>query len=176
MNEVSLCSLKLRRIPNLANLASELTSLTSLNASKNNLFDGDEVFSALSHLPNLLKLNLSENYLNGVLSEHAGALSQLEELNLDINNFTALSPAVRSWTNLKTFSISDNSLTGLPLECSTWESIVVVNLKNNKISDIGTLPQFWPSLGRLFLGMNLLTAIPYEIGMCVMVTELDFSQ
>ncbi len=73
---------------------------------------------ALSHLPNILKLNLSENFLNGTLSEHAGALWQLESLNLDINNLTALCPAVRSWTKLKVFTISDNSLTGLPLEAS----------------------------------------------------------
>lgn len=48
--EVSLASLKLRRVPNLTNLAHELISLTSLNLSKNNLFDGDEVFAVSSDI------------------------------------------------------------------------------------------------------------------------------
>lgn len=47
-----------------------------------------------------------------MLSEHAGNLMNIEVLNLDVNNITALCPAVRNWTKLKTFSISDNSLTG----------------------------------------------------------------
>jgi hypothetical protein len=64
-------------------------------------------------LSNLQALNLSENFLNGMLSEHAGNLLNIEALNLDVNNITALCPAVRNWTKLKTFSISDNSLTGM---------------------------------------------------------------
>jgi Leucine-rich repeat (LRR) protein len=69
----------------------------------------------LSKLPQLAKLNLSENFLNGVLSEYAGLLTQLEVLNLDINNLTALGPAVQNWRKLKVITISDNSLTGLCL-------------------------------------------------------------
>ena len=65
---------------------------------------------------------------------------------------------------------------GLPLEASHWEEVQVINLKNNKIADIGTLPQFWPNLERLYLGMNLLTSIPFEIGTCTQLLELDFSQ
>ncbi len=45
-----------------------------------------------------------------------------------------------------------NSLEGLPLEASHWEEVQIINLKNNKIADIGTLPQFWPNLERLYLG------------------------
>jgi hypothetical protein len=68
------------------------------------------------------------------------------------------------------------SFVGLPLEASSWEEILVVNLKNNKITDIGTLPQFWARLERLFLGMNLLTGVPFEIGSCSHLIELDFSK
>lgn len=60
-------------------------------------------------------LNLSENFLNGSLSEHAGKLVNLEVINLDINNLTMLSPAVRNWPKLKIFTISDNSLTGMDM-------------------------------------------------------------
>jgi hypothetical protein len=51
----------------------------------------------------------------------------------------------------------------------------VVNLKNNKITDVGSLPAAWLQLERLYLGSNLLTTIPFEIGACVQVKELDFS-
>ena len=44
LTEVNLNSLKLRRIPNLEPLARELTNLININLSKNNLFDGDQVF------------------------------------------------------------------------------------------------------------------------------------
>lgn len=112
LTEVSLNSLRLRRLPNLNNLAPELLNLTSINLSKNNIFDGDEFFQTLSQLPQLQKLNLSENFLNGMLSEFAGLLTNLEMLNLDVNNITALCPAVRHWTKMQIFTISDNSLTG----------------------------------------------------------------
>jgi hypothetical protein len=71
-----------------------------------------------------------------------------------------------------------------------------VSLKNNKISDFSTLPASWPLLQKLFLGKetpilqlyvtitvssfvtgsNLLNTIPFEIGSCSHVVELDFSQ
>jgi hypothetical protein len=43
------------------------------------------------------------------------------------------------------------------MEASNWEEVQVINLKNNKIADIGTLPQFWPNLERLFAGEALLS-------------------
>jgi hypothetical protein len=66
-------------------------------------------------------------------------------------------------------------LVGMPAEASNWSNITVVNLKNNKIADIGSLPAAWSQLERLYLGSNLLTTIPFEIGACVQVKELDFS-
>lgn len=66
----------------------------------------------MSALPNLAKLNMSENFINGVLSDHAGKLVNLEELHLDVNNITSLGSAVKNWIKLKIFTIADNSLTG----------------------------------------------------------------
>jgi hypothetical protein len=43
-DEVSLSSLKLRKMPIIEPLAQELSKLLSINLSKNNLFDGDQVF------------------------------------------------------------------------------------------------------------------------------------
>lgn len=176
MQTLSLTAMKLKRLPDFSNMANEMQCLTSLNLSKNSLFNGDEVFLGLSLLGQLTELNISENFLNGTLSEHAGKLTNLETIILDINNITVLSPAVRNWQNLKIFSISDNALTSLPVEASGWQEVKVVNLKNNKINDIGTLPNFWPQLERLYLGSNLMTSIPFEIGTCTQLIELDFSR
>lgn len=58
------------------------------------------------------KLNLSENFLNGMLSTHVGLLTKLEVFNLDVNNLSSLCPSIQLWTNITVFTISDNSLTG----------------------------------------------------------------
>jgi Leucine-rich repeat (LRR) protein len=130
MDHISLASMKLSRFPNIINLAPEVTCLTDLNISRNNLFNGDEVFEvskcfdqlylvlvygrcfqALSLLTHLQKLNISENFINGMLSAHAGNLINLEELRMDVNNLTSLCPEVRNWTRLRIITLSDNSLT-----------------------------------------------------------------
>jgi hypothetical protein len=69
-------------------------------------------FQALCKLEQLTQLNLSENFLNGPLSPHAGKLVHLEVINLDINNITVLCPEVGNWSALRIFTISDNSLSG----------------------------------------------------------------
>lgn len=69
----------------------------------------------MSALPNLNKLNMSENFINGILPDSAGKLVNLEEVHLDVNNVTSLGPAVKYWIKLRIFTISDNSLTGLAL-------------------------------------------------------------
>lgn len=175
LSTVSLCNMKLCKFPTLINIRSELDCLVELNLSKNNLFNGDEIFKSLSVLRNLKRLNLSENFLNGMLSTHVGLLTKLEVFNLDVNNLSSLCPAIQQWENIKVFTISDNSLTSLPQECSKWQTITILNMKNNKITDIGNLPQYWPNLERLYLGTNLINTIPFEIGNCKELSILDLS-
>lgn len=55
---------------------------------------------------------MTENFINGMLSPHAGRLTQLEELHMDVNNLTSLCPEVANWTRLRVITLSDNSLTG----------------------------------------------------------------
>jgi len=113
MDALSLVSMKMKQLPDISIHVPFLQCLTHLNLSKNQLFNGDDLFRALAGLQQLTQLNLSENFLNGVLSEHAGRLQHLEVLNLDINNISMLSPAVKNWTRLKIFTASDNSLIGM---------------------------------------------------------------
>ena len=48
-------------------------------------------------------------------------------------------------------------------------------MKNNKINDLGTLPQYWTQIEKLFLGTNLINTIPFEIGSCKELLVLDLS-
>lgn len=64
----------------------------------------------------------------------------------------------------------------LPPEASNWSKLTVLNVKNNKLQDIGSLPQYWPLLERLYLGSNLINSIPYEIGKCSVLMVLDLSR
>lgn len=110
-NACNLTAMRLSYVPNITKVSDALASLTDLNLSKNNLFDSEAVFQAVANLHNLTKLNLSENFLNGVLPMQAGALVLLEELRLDVNQFTALCPAVSNWINMKNLNLCDNLLT-----------------------------------------------------------------
>lgn len=111
MDTISLKGMKLTHFPDVRRYGNDLMCLTNLDLAKNQLFNGDELFKSLTHVKHLVELNLSENFLNGMLSDYAGQLENLEVLNLDVNNLTGLCPAVSRWTKLRVFTISDNSLT-----------------------------------------------------------------
>jgi hypothetical protein len=69
MDHISLASMKLSKFPNIINLAPEVTCLTDLNISRNNLFNGDEVFEVNSlkitvDLPALTIVLLGSFYLD----------------------------------------------------------------------------------------------------------------
>ena len=66
---LQLCAMKMSDFPDLSLILPDLQCLTDLNLSKNNLFNGDKLFEALCQLEKLTKLDLSENFLNGQLSD-----------------------------------------------------------------------------------------------------------
>ena len=54
-------------LPDVAHLVPELSSLTDINISKNNLFNTEAVFNLITKITSLKRINLSENFINGVL-------------------------------------------------------------------------------------------------------------
>ncbi len=175
---VNLTALKLSQAPNFTLLADQMRGIVEINLAKNNLFNSDMVFSALSSLPHLLRLNLSNNFLNGNLSNHVAGLPLLESLNLDVNQLTSLPATISRLGNLQVFSVADNSLTSLPIECAAWASIRIVNIRNNKITEIiNSIVSGWAQkLEKLMAGSNLLKSIPEDLGLCSALQELDFSK
>ena len=72
-----LCGMKMSSFPDISSIAAELTNLVDVNLSKNLLFNVDQLFAGLALVKSIKKLNLSQNFLNGVVPESAGALDQL---------------------------------------------------------------------------------------------------
>jgi Leucine-rich repeat (LRR) protein len=176
LTALSLCSMRMSDFPELKLILPDLQCLREVNLSKNNLFNGDRLFEALCQLEQLTKLDLSENALNGQLSDFAGNLNLLESINLDVNQLTGLGSSVSNWSKLKKFSAQDNSLSEIPDEAVSWKEAQHINFKNNKIATLpGKLLNAWQKLERLYMGTNLLTEIPVELGSCTCIVELDFS-
>ena len=72
VNTLSLAGMRMTKLPDLLHLSPELKSLIELNLSKNHLYNSDQVFDSLHHLPGLLRIDLSFNVLNGMLSSFIG--------------------------------------------------------------------------------------------------------
>jgi hypothetical protein len=145
---INLSCMRINQLPDLFQIAPDLKSLVDINLSRNNLFDSDLVFEALFKLPNLLRVNLSNNFLNGALSSIAGRLTQLEELQLSNNSISSLPSSIVGWKDLKVLAIADNLLTSLPDEASELTELRHLNLKNNKITVLsGMFFMSWTQLG-----------------------------
>ena len=72
VNTLSLAGMRMTKLPDLLHLSPELKSLVELNLSKNHLYNSDQVFESVYHLPGLLRIDLSINVLNGMLSSFVG--------------------------------------------------------------------------------------------------------
>ena len=175
-NTLSLAGMRMIRLPDLLKLSPNLKGLVELNLSKNNLFNSDQVFDTLYNLPNLLRLDVSFNVLNGQLTSVVGRLVQLEELHLDCNNLTSLPASIAGMKNLSVLSLSDNMITGLPVELGELTDLCHLNCKNNKITTIpSAVFRYCTKLEKIQFSGNLLKQIPEEIGCSVLAVVMDFS-
>ena len=175
-NVLNLAGMRMVKLPELLKLSPELKGLVDLNLSKNNLFNSDQVFEVLYDLPQLVRLDVSFNVLNGTLTGLVGRLDQLEELHLDSNNLVALPASISGMRALTVLSVADNLLTGLPPELGDCSALRQLNCKNNKIASIpGAVFRSCTRLEKMQFSGNLLKAIPEEIGCCINAVLVDFS-
>ncbi|CAM9351269.1 unnamed protein product, partial [Pylaiella littoralis] len=152
----------------------EMACLTDLNLSRNRLFNSDHVFGVLSCLKNLKKLDLTDNFFNGVLSATAGKLCELEDLRLDVNQISELPAAVDMWTELRVLSVSDNALTVLPpQQVGDWRNLENLNVRNNDLRVLPLEMGKWAKLKRLLAGGNGILEIPAQVGDCPDLAVLD---
>jgi Leucine-rich repeat (LRR) protein/sugar lactone lactonase YvrE len=111
------------------------TSLTLLNLAGNNL---SGPIPALSGLPNLQTLWLSENQLTGSIPDLT-SLTQLQQAYFSHNQLTGSVPSLAGLTELIGFSISRNQLTGPIPELSHLTNLEKIWLDNNDLS--GPIPE-----------------------------------
>lgn len=147
---LSLVSMKLSEMPELSLYPSFSTELLELNLSRNQLFNAEQVFTALSVLQGIKQLNLSNNFLNGTLPDCASALTTLENISLDVNQLTNLGSAVANWTNLVHFSCADNSLVELSEDVGAWSKVTHANFRVSYLSTLSLSFFFTPSYHYLF--------------------------
>eukprot|EP01041_Mallomonas_annulata_P003497 gene3497-6960_t len=170
---LNLGSMRLTALPDEMRQNPELQCITDLNLSKNQLFNGDLVFETLVQLGSLRCLNLTENFLNGPLSELAGELVNLEVLRLDVNHLTNLPVSCQNWTNLRVLTLADNQISE---EAMNWTQLEYLNVRNNKLTEIpGHILGNWQSMERLYGGLNKIQTLPEDISRCIYLQELDMN-
>nr|DAD32597.1 TPA_asm: hypothetical protein HUJ06_011448 [Nelumbo nucifera] len=122
-----------------------------------------------SMLPNLGRLNLSGNKLEGSIPQHISTLSKLTHLDLSVNRLSGSLPlSMSNLTMLYLLNISDNLITGEldPHLLTNWTRLTYLRLINNSLTgrippEIGLLT----SLKELALLENQFSgSIPSEIG------------
>ena len=113
--------------------------------------------------------------MNGQLPDSVADLKNLEELRLDVNQLTSLSFKMNELTCLKVLTLSDNSMSALPPEFAGCKSLTYFNVRGNKIAEFKGFCAAWKNLERLYLGGNLFTVIPEDIGECEHLLELDMN-
>lgn len=120
----------------------------------------------------VIRLNLDNNQLNGVIPPEIGALTNVTHLYLGRNQLTTLPPEIGALTSMITLSIYDNQLAILPPEIGALTNLTKLYLGQNQLTtlppEIGALT----NLTQLFLGPNQLTTLPLEIGALTNLTQL----
>lgn len=87
---------------------------------------------AISHLQNLLVLNLCNNRLTSLPSE-LGLLKKLHTLHLGLNQLGTLPSSIAALKELRHLGLSDNQFTRVPLCLSRLNKLEKVNLDRNPI-------------------------------------------
>lgn len=125
------------------------SSLESLNLSSN--FISGKIPKEISSLKNLKSLVLSDNLLNGSVSDLRG-LSKLQELDLGGNNLGPEVPSLPS--NLISVSLQNNSFRSkIPEQIKKLNKLQSLDLSTNQFT--GSIPEFLFSLQNLDLAQNL---------------------
>ncbi|KAH9311151.1 hypothetical protein KI387_026186, partial [Taxus chinensis] len=155
--------------------------LTSLSLANNSIFgELAKDPSYLANCTNLRHLDMSQNYLIGLLPGAISELSSLEVLNLSGNNFSGPIPSeFARLGKLQTLDLYNNLLRGtIPRFLGNLSNMVYLRLANNPF-DSGVIPWEIGNMTKLqqiwLRKCNLQGDIPNSIGGLAELQELDVS-
>ncbi|KAJ4965507.1 hypothetical protein NE237_017356 [Protea cynaroides] len=113
----------------------------------------------LSHLTQLIQLDLSDNSFYGPVPSSLSSLGNLKILSLRSNAFSGnIPPSLTNLAFLQSLDISNNVLTGpLPVTMNSLSSLTTMDLSFNKLT--GSLPRLPPNLVELALKANSLSGL-----------------
>ncbi|KAL5990310.1 hypothetical protein ACLOJK_011208 [Asimina triloba] len=148
---------------------------------RNVSLEGTLVAFNFSSFPNLLRLNLSHNSLNGTIPAHLGSLPKLAYLDLSANHLSGSLPSsLSNLPGILELDLSDNEISGpiSPHFFPNWTKLVSLRLQGNGLT--GKIP---PNIGQsrslryLDLSQNQLEgSIPGEVGAVENLLDLRLSK
>ncbi|MBB3697679.1 leucine-rich repeat domain-containing protein [Flammeovirga yaeyamensis] len=111
----------------------KMTQLISINLNNNKIKAIDTDFC--THHPNLIALNLSQNYIEKV-PEELDELQYLYELNLSQNKIKELPHSIYKLTHLSKLNLRGNHISHISHQISELKSLKVLNLSLNQLTKI----------------------------------------
>lgn len=139
-----------------------LTKLNTLNLEDTNI---SFIPQTISQLTNLKEIYLGDNEFKGDIGTSLKCLSKIKSIEcikLDRNLISNISINSYNFSNLSTFSISDNKLTSFE-GIFEWKTLQILNLSGNNIEIIPKEIKNLKALKKLYLNKNKIKSIPKEI-------------
>jgi internalin A len=115
---------------------------------------------------------LRRNGLGAVPIALFQALTNLEELDLSLNQLAALPPEIAALTGLQRLSLANNQLAALPPEIAALTGLQWLWLNNNQLAALPPEIAALTGLQELLLNNNQLAALPPEIAALTGLREL----
>jgi len=170
--DISSASLPAAISPDIGNLV----NLTNLVLKNNNL---ESLPPTLSLLSKLKLLDVSQNRLSSLPA--MSGLHSLTSLNVSINRISGDLPddcGLQDCGKLASVDLSVNEITGLGgLLEHVMEHLAEVQASKNQICSLSpSISKNWPSVKKLDLSQNRLTAVPGELADCARLKELALGE
>ena len=117
------------------------------------------IINLLSHLP----FGLGKRIKGPFFFRFLNKLSELQELDLSLNQLSSLPVSIFSLEKLQVLSVRDNQLSSLPESISKLQNLRELRLYNNQLSSLPESISKLQNLQDLFLQNNQLSSLPESI-------------
>ena len=129
----------------------------------------------LATLPELNKLNLSNNWIRSVACD-LSAIDKLSSLDLSGNRFKSVPCDISYLTNLTFLGLSRNKLKHMHCDLSNLTQITTLDLQDNKFESMPCELSTVTELTSLNLQMNHIKSVPCDLSNFSHLTYLDISR